>query len=94
MKAEGNVVAYDAAKALKSKAKGRDMDFTVADDTKIKGEVKRALRSKLAIKKNGRVSRSWVGGSAEWSSAPSIPAESMLSPFSSKFGDLIFCRKI
>jgi Cu/Ag efflux protein CusF len=54
MKAEGTVVAYDsAAKALKIKAKNQDMDFTVADGAKIKGEVKEGAKVKVSYKKEG-----------------------------------------
>ena len=54
MKASGVVTAYDAgAKTLKIKGKDKEMDFTIADDAKIKGEVKEGAKASVSYKKEG-----------------------------------------
>ncbi len=53
-KFSGTVAAFDAAaKTLKVKGKEKEMDFAVADDAKIKGDVKEGAKVTVAYKKDG-----------------------------------------
>jgi hypothetical protein len=58
MKASGMVAAYDAAAKtlkLKMKIKGKEeeKEFAIADDAKIKGEVKEGVKATVRYKKEG-----------------------------------------
>ena len=54
MKFAGMVSAYDAAaKTLKVKGKEKEMEFAIADDAKIKGEVKDGAKVMVSYKKDG-----------------------------------------
>jgi hypothetical protein len=54
MKFSGNVAAFDAAaKTLKVKGKDKEMDFAVAADAKIKGDVKEGAKVTVSYKKEG-----------------------------------------
>jgi hypothetical protein len=53
-KFSGTVAAFDAAaKTLKVKGKDKEMDFAVADDAKIKGDVKEGAKVSVSYKKDG-----------------------------------------
>ncbi len=53
-KFSGTVAAFDAAaKTLKVKGKEKEMEFAVADDAKIKGDVKEGAKVTVAYKKEG-----------------------------------------
>ncbi len=53
-KFSGTVAAYDAAaKTLKVKGKAKELEFAVADDAKIKGDVKEGAKVTVSYKKEG-----------------------------------------
>jgi hypothetical protein len=53
-KFSGAVAAFDAAaKTLKVKGKEKEMEFAVADDAKIKGDVKEGAKVTVSYKKEG-----------------------------------------
>ncbi len=53
-KFSGTVAAFDAAaKTLKVKGKEKEMEFAVADDAKIKGDVKEGAKVTVSYKKEG-----------------------------------------
>ncbi len=53
-KMSGTVAAYDAAaKTLKVKGKEKEVEFAVADDAKIKGDVKEGAKVTVSYKKEG-----------------------------------------
>ena len=53
LKASGAVVAYEAGKTIKIKAKDKELAFDIAADAKIKGEVKEGAKVTVAYKKDG-----------------------------------------
>jgi len=50
---KGAVVAYEAGKTIKIKAKDKELAFDIAADAKIKGEVKEGAKVTVAYKKDG-----------------------------------------
>lgn len=53
LKVTGAVVAYEAGKMIKIKAKNKEMDFEIAPDAKVKGEVKEGAKATVSYKKEG-----------------------------------------
>ena len=53
MKATGAVVAYEAGKMIKVKAKDKEMEFAIAADAKVKGDVKEGAKATVTYKKDG-----------------------------------------
>ncbi len=53
LKASGAVVAYEAGKTIKIKAKDKELAFDIAADAKIKGEAKEGAKVTVAYKKDG-----------------------------------------
>ena len=53
MKATGAVVAYEAGKTIKVKAKDKEMEFAIAADVKPKGEIKEGAKVTVTYKKDG-----------------------------------------
>lgn len=51
LKATGAVMAYEAEKSIKIKAKDKEMAFDIAPDAKIKGEVKEGAKVTISYKK-------------------------------------------
>lgn len=52
-KATGTVVAYEAGKTIKVKAKDKELTFDIAADAKVKGEVKEGAKVTVSYKKEG-----------------------------------------
>lgn len=53
LKASGAVVAYEAGKTIKIKAKDKELAFDIAADAKVKGEVKEGAKVTVTYKKDG-----------------------------------------
>ncbi len=53
MKATGEVVAYEAGKTIKVKAKDKELEFAIAADAKVKGDVKEKAKVTVTYKKDG-----------------------------------------
>ncbi len=53
MKATGAVVAYEAGKMIKVKAKDKEMEFTIAEKAKVTGAVKEKAKVTVTYKKDG-----------------------------------------
>lgn len=54
LRASGTVSAYDAAaKTLKVKSKDKEMEFALADNAKVRGEIKQGSRVTVTYKKEG-----------------------------------------
>ena len=49
----GTVAAYEAGKMIAVKVKDKEMNFDIAPDAKIKGEVKEGAKATVAYKKDG-----------------------------------------
>ena len=52
-KASGAVVAYEAGKTIKIKAKDKELAFDIAADAKVTGEVKEGAKVTVTYKKDG-----------------------------------------
>jgi len=53
LKASGAVVAYEAGKTIKIKAKDKELAFDIAADAKVTGEVKEGAKVTVTYKKDG-----------------------------------------
>ena len=53
LKASGTVIAYEAGKTIKVKAKDKELTFDIAADAKVKGEVKEGAKVTVSYKKEG-----------------------------------------
>ena len=53
MKATGAVAGYEAGKMIKVKAKDKEMEFAIAADAKVKGEIKEGAKVTVTYKKDG-----------------------------------------
>ena len=53
MKVQGTVTAYEEGKTLKVKAKKTDLDFDIAADATVQGEVKEGAMVSVTYKKEG-----------------------------------------
>jgi Na+-transporting methylmalonyl-CoA/oxaloacetate decarboxylase gamma subunit len=53
LKATGNVAVYEAGKMISVKVKDKEMNFDIAADAKVKGEIKKGAKVTVMYKKDG-----------------------------------------